>query len=118
MYHKKVIFILVIHRMVGGLLTLSPQYCFVIENTEGEVCGYVLSALDAKAFLQQAKMAWIPEMQTKYPKPEPSSTYSPAQVSPVQYLILIVWLHLFKTVQIIRILFSAVQCAFQFNAKW
>jgi len=61
-------------KMVGAFLTLSPQYCFVIENTEGAVCGYVVAALDARIFSKQVEEAWIPAMCMKYPKPEATFT--------------------------------------------
>lgn len=67
-------------RLVGPYLTLSSQYCFVIENLEGIVCGYVLAALDARAFYKQMEMAWIPMMREKYPISKSTGVSTPAQV--------------------------------------
>lgn len=51
---------------MGGFLTLSPEFCFVIEDG-CEITGYALAAVNAKQFQQKLKMAWIPEMCLKYP---------------------------------------------------
>ncbi|KAK3094526.1 hypothetical protein FSP39_002884 [Pinctada imbricata] len=55
-------------RIIGGLVTLSPEYCFVVEDDEG-VCGYVVAALDSKDLLNKAELSWVPAMCEKYPKP-------------------------------------------------
>ncbi len=55
-------------RFVGALLTVSQEYCFVIEGEEG-VCGYVCSALDS-ADLHEKMVAWTVRMRDKYPKPD------------------------------------------------
>ncbi|XP_029644802.1 protein O-GlcNAcase isoform X1 [Octopus sinensis] len=55
-------------RLVGGLLTINQEYCFVVEDEKG-VCSYALAALDAKMFQQRSQNAWIPAMCEKYPKP-------------------------------------------------
>ncbi len=36
----------------------------------GGVCGYTVAALDASDVRKRAEVAWIPAMQSKYPKPE------------------------------------------------
>ena len=59
---------LVADRQVGGFLTLSPEYTFVIEY-RGEVCGYVTAALEAKEFNKGIQNNWIPIMQQKYSRP-------------------------------------------------
>ena len=51
---------------MGGFLTLSPEFCFVIEDGN-DLVGYAAAALNAKQFLQKLKIAWIPEMCQKYP---------------------------------------------------
>ncbi|XP_076812600.1 protein O-GlcNAcase-like [Clavelina lepadiformis] len=56
-------------RLVGALLTLSPEYCFVVEDEEG-LCGYLAAALDAKKFWKKYELAYLPEMREKYEKPE------------------------------------------------
>ncbi|XP_064600091.1 protein O-GlcNAcase-like [Liolophura sinensis] len=55
-------------KLVGGLVTLSPEYCFVLEDEEG-VFGYGLAALDCKQFAQRCQIAWSPALCEKYPKP-------------------------------------------------
>jgi len=69
---------LVADRQVGGFLTLSPEYCFVIEF-QGEVCGYVTAALDAKEFNKSAQGNWIPVMQQKYSRPGTADSLTPEQ---------------------------------------
>ncbi|XP_067658017.1 protein O-GlcNAcase-like isoform X2 [Haliotis asinina] len=56
-------------RLLGGLVTNSHEYCFVVEDEEG-ICGYALCALDSKQLHQKTKVAWIPSMCQKYPKPD------------------------------------------------
>ena len=57
-----------IFRLVGALLTLSPEYCFVAEDDSG-VCAYLVAALDAKKFWAKYEIAYLPEMREKYEKP-------------------------------------------------
>ncbi|XP_042289986.1 protein O-GlcNAcase isoform X4 [Thunnus albacares] len=56
-------------RLVGGLLSLSPDYGFVLEDEEG-ICGYALGTVDVKPFVKKCKLNWIPFMQEKYNKPD------------------------------------------------
>uniref|UniRef100_A0A8C4EJT5 Protein O-GlcNAcase n=1 Tax=Dicentrarchus labrax TaxID=13489 RepID=A0A8C4EJT5_DICLA len=56
-------------RLVGGLLSLSSEYGFVLEDDEG-ICGYALGTVDVKPFLKKCKLSWIPFMQEKYNKPD------------------------------------------------
>lgn len=67
--------------MVGGFLTLSNEYCFVVEDDTG-ICGYALAALDAQQFNKKLEIAWKPELCLKYPAPtkEPSEMLTPAEV--------------------------------------
>lgn len=53
-------------RCVGSFLTLSPEYCFVVEDDSG-LCGYVLAVLDAKSYFNKLRVSWIPEILKKYP---------------------------------------------------
>ncbi|XP_068423749.1 protein O-GlcNAcase [Clinocottus analis] len=56
-------------RLVGGLLTLSSDYGFVLEDDEG-ICGYALGTVDVQPFVNKCKLNWIPFMQEKYVKPD------------------------------------------------
>lgn len=56
-------------RLVGGLLTLSSEYGFVLEDDEG-ICGYALGTVDVEPFIKKCKLSWIPFMQEKYHKPD------------------------------------------------
>uniref|UniRef100_A0A3Q2YCJ2 Protein O-GlcNAcase n=1 Tax=Hippocampus comes TaxID=109280 RepID=A0A3Q2YCJ2_HIPCM len=56
-------------KLVGGLLSLSPDYGFVLEDDEG-ICGYALGTVDVKPFIKKCEMSWIPFMQEKYLKPD------------------------------------------------
>ncbi|XP_008547442.1 protein O-GlcNAcase isoform X1 [Microplitis demolitor] len=53
-------------RLVGGFLTISPEFCMVVEDDSGLV-GYALVALNVKTFNQKLSVSWIPELKTKYP---------------------------------------------------
>ncbi|XP_015203319.1 protein O-GlcNAcase isoform X1 [Lepisosteus oculatus] len=65
-------------RLVGGFLTLSPDYGFVLEDEEG-ICGYALGTVDVKPFVKKCKMSWIPTMQEKYIKPDVEKDLSEAE---------------------------------------
>ncbi|KAK7140018.1 hypothetical protein R3I94_012586 [Phoxinus phoxinus] len=65
-------------RFVGGFLTLSPDYGFVLEDEEG-VCGYALGTVDVKPFVKNCQMSWIPFMQEKYNKPDTEKDLSEAE---------------------------------------
>jgi len=60
------------------LLTLSSQYCFVVQDDEG-VCGYAVATVDARSHYQQTKMTYLPVMCEKYPQPD-KEQLSPADV--------------------------------------
>ncbi|XP_051507524.1 protein O-GlcNAcase-like [Myxocyprinus asiaticus] len=65
-------------RFVGGFLTLSPDYGFVLEDEEG-ICGYALGTVDVKPFVKKCKLSWIPFMQEKYNKPDTEKDMSEAE---------------------------------------
>jgi protein O-GlcNAcase/histone acetyltransferase len=71
-------------RLVGGFLSLTPEFCFVVEDDVG-VVGYALAALDAKQFHRKLEISWLPEMCHKYPQPEKRTegTLSSTEVSKV-----------------------------------
>ena len=53
--------------MLGSYLNLSTEYCFIVEDEVGTVCGYILAALDTEKFQKMCEVAWITELRTKYP---------------------------------------------------
>uniref|UniRef100_A0A3B4CD60 Protein O-GlcNAcase n=1 Tax=Pygocentrus nattereri TaxID=42514 RepID=A0A3B4CD60_PYGNA len=65
-------------RLVGGFLTLSPDYGFVLEDEEG-ICGYALGTVDVKPFVKKCRISWIPFMQEKYNKPDSGKDLSEAE---------------------------------------
>lgn len=66
-------------RLVGGLLSLSLDYCFVLEDEDG-ICGYALGTVDVTPFIKKCKISWIPFMQEKYTKPNGDKELSEAEV--------------------------------------
>ncbi|XP_068120926.1 protein O-GlcNAcase [Hyperolius riggenbachi] len=65
-------------KMVGGLLSHSLDYCFVLEDDDG-ICGYAMATADAAPYLSKCKHSWIPFMQEKYSKPEGDKELSEAE---------------------------------------
>ncbi|XP_075468532.1 protein O-GlcNAcase [Ascaphus truei] len=65
-------------KLVGGLLSLSLDYCFVLEDEDG-ICGYAVGTVDVAPFLDQCKHSWIPFMQEKYTKPKSDKELSAAE---------------------------------------
>ena len=50
---------------VGALLSLFPQYCYVLEM-DGVIVGFVAMAMNAWEYQQQRVEKWLPEMKNKY----------------------------------------------------
>uniref|UniRef100_A0A672G8K7 Protein O-GlcNAcase n=1 Tax=Salarias fasciatus TaxID=181472 RepID=A0A672G8K7_SALFA len=65
-------------RLVGGLLTLSSDYGFVLEDEDG-ICGYALGTVDVKPFVKKCKLNWLPFMQEKYHKPDDQKDLTEAE---------------------------------------
>ena len=55
--------------MLGGLLQICPEYCYVLQDEAG-ICGFAVAALDVREYHRQLKEAWYPQMRKKYPSPE------------------------------------------------
>ena len=70
------------------MLTLSPDYSFVVEDEQG-VCGYLAATLHAKSFWQKYEVAYLPEMREKYVKPEQTDDkdINEAEVAKLFYLL-------------------------------
>ncbi|MEQ2160933.1 hypothetical protein GOODEAATRI_004563 [Goodea atripinnis] len=66
-------------RLVGGLLTVSSDYGFVLEDDKG-ICGYALGTADVQPFIKTCKLSWIPFMQEKYHKPDCEKDLNEAEV--------------------------------------
>ncbi|XP_021799300.1 protein O-GlcNAcase isoform X2 [Papio anubis] len=66
-------------KLVGGLLSLSLDYCFVLEDEDG-ICGYALGTVDVTPFIKKCKISWIPFMQEKYTKPNGDKELSEAEM--------------------------------------
>lgn len=58
------------HRWVGPYLHLQPELAFVLEHKDYGVVGYVLGALNSKAFYHRLVDEWLPNLQRLYPYPE------------------------------------------------
>lgn len=56
-------------RYVGPYVTLQPDLAFVLIDPEGNVCGYVLGALDTKSFYKRVETEWYPKMRELYVTP-------------------------------------------------
>nr|CAD7257174.1 unnamed protein product [Timema shepardi] len=103
-------------KLVGGFLSLSGEFCFVVEDEVGLV-GYALAALDAKQFHKKLELDWLPDMCDKYPSPNKTADQGmsrpeinlcrdrglnpgpPAQKSdtlPLDHQELMSWFHTFK----------------------
>ncbi|OCT71690.1 protein O-GlcNAcase [Xenopus laevis] len=65
-------------KLVGGLLSHSLDYCFVLEDEDG-ICGYAVGTVDVAPYVDQCKHSWIPFMQEKYTKPKGDKDLSPAE---------------------------------------
>ena len=55
------------YRYVSPYIYLSPELAFVLKDVDGQVCGYVLAALDSETFYKQYVDEWLPKMRQLYP---------------------------------------------------
>ena len=51
-------------------VTLGPSLAFVAQDAEG-VAGYIVAALDSRAFDQWLEDDWMPKLRVRYPEPSP-----------------------------------------------
>src|SRR5262249_37380165 len=61
----------------------EPSLAFVAEDAHG-VAGYILGALDTRAFEQQLERNWWPALRARYPEPPPG--LPPEQWIPDQHM--------------------------------
>jgi ribosomal protein S18 acetylase RimI-like enzyme len=69
------------HIFAGPYGLFEPSLAFVAEDAHG-VGGYVLGALDTRAFEEQLERKWRPTLRTRYPDPPPG--LPPGQWTPGQ----------------------------------
>ncbi|CAF4632234.1 unnamed protein product [Rotaria socialis] len=56
------------YRFVSPYIHLSPELAFILEDLEGNVCGYVLGTLHSDIFYQQYVNEWLSKVKQLYPK--------------------------------------------------
>ncbi|XP_055381080.1 protein O-GlcNAcase [Condylostylus longicornis] len=56
-----------VDREIGAFLTLNPELCMVVQNSENEIIGFACATLDSRIFYRNQEICWIPEMREKYP---------------------------------------------------
>jgi ribosomal protein S18 acetylase RimI-like enzyme len=55
------------HVWAGPYLALEPEHAFVVVDDVGRAIGYVLGALDSRAFEAELERAWWPTLRDRYP---------------------------------------------------
>lgn len=55
------------HVYVGPYVSLAPELAFVAADEDG-VCGYVIGAVDTRAFEQASERVWWPSLRERYPR--------------------------------------------------
>ena len=55
------------YRYVSPYIHLSPELAYVLEDSDGNVCGYVLAALHSDQFYRRYVNEWLPKMKQLYP---------------------------------------------------
>jgi ribosomal protein S18 acetylase RimI-like enzyme len=60
------------HVWAGAYLALEPEHAFVVDDV-GRVIGYVLGALDSRAFEAELERAWWPALRARYPLDDPAT---------------------------------------------
>jgi len=57
-----------VSRHVGGLLEFADSQCFVTEDSDMAVTGYVISCPDVGQYYTWFNETWLPSLRDKYPK--------------------------------------------------
>lgn len=55
------------YRYASPYIHFSPDLAFVLEDSQGEICGYVLATLQSDVFYQWYVNEWLPKMRLLYP---------------------------------------------------
>jgi hypothetical protein len=55
------------YRYASPYIHLAPELAFVLEDSDGKVCGYVLAALHSDLFYKRYIDEWLPKMRQIYP---------------------------------------------------
>ena len=58
-------------KSIGSFVTFYPELGFVMENSAGQIVGYVFAAPSCQEHHQRLTNVWIPELRFKYPLVEP-----------------------------------------------
>jgi ribosomal protein S18 acetylase RimI-like enzyme len=74
------------HVWAGPYGELEPDLAFVVEDDEG-VGGYILGALDARAFEDRLERDWWPGLRARYPEPAGEASTTTTRDEEVVYLI-------------------------------
>jgi ribosomal protein S18 acetylase RimI-like enzyme len=69
------------HLALGANLTLEPEFAFVLQDGTGAPVGYVVGAVDTRAFYKKCEQLWWPPLRDRYPDPAhvPSEDHTPEQ---------------------------------------
>jgi ribosomal protein S18 acetylase RimI-like enzyme len=57
------------HVYVGPYLELCPELAFMLEEDDGKVSGYIVAALDTRAFVAAYRERWLPRLAASYAPP-------------------------------------------------
>ena len=58
-------------KSIGSFVTFYPELGFVMENSAGQIVGYVFAAPSCREHHQRLTNVWIPELRFKFPLVEP-----------------------------------------------
>lgn len=69
------------HLALGANLALEPEFAFVVQDEADAPIGYVVGALDSRAFYEKCEQVWWPPLRERYPDPAdvPSEQHTPEQ---------------------------------------
>lgn len=57
------------HVWAGPYVDLAPEHGFVLTDDGGDVVGYILGAVDSRAFEARLERNWWPELRRRHPEP-------------------------------------------------
>jgi ribosomal protein S18 acetylase RimI-like enzyme len=69
------------HVWAGAYVALEPEHGFVVVDDRDEAIGYVLGALDSRAFEARLERQWWPPLRARYPLDDTAMTSSAERIA-------------------------------------
>ena len=101
----------VLNRIIGGYFFNSLNHfdlCFVVENLEDQICGFVFTINESEKYDKLIQSTWITQLQQKYPNVDQVKNKNISSDYSTQFLIQRMFLNILNVINgfMINILFE------------